>query len=254
MSEKKEFQHITKDEFMQSFNIDELLGLAELPDTEVEEDIGDFDYGGTSSQPDIQKNITSKEIPGVVSPPEPKKYSVYYKNFIKENKERAAMNFKSTQKRLSLQLDAYDPSICSTINNQFCFMPVGQLLSSSYYYERMKSIKKNQDVQPAMYKNIEQLLIEYLGLIDTRFSLFKSTLLIQKTANLFYAENLYALDLNYFHFGYSREKYSVMTPFMLIELLEKKPLKKHHLAALFDDLEFFRLPSNSNADNTEITL
>lgn len=243
MEEKKDFQHMTKEEFM--FGMEDLNDMVEV-DTE---DDGDFDLGGTSSQPDIPNATipipTIPPVPKVINPPEPKKKSPLHEAY---KKERSAYPFKSKQKSLSVQLDAYDTSICSAINNQFCFMPVGQLLSLSYFYEQMRAIKKNPNIQPAMHKNIESLLTEYLGLIDSRFSLFKSTLLIPKAFNHYYPENLYALDLNHFNFGYSREKYSVMTPFMLMELLENQKLKKHHLAALFDDLEFCRLPTNSNAD------
>ncbi|RMV76454.1 hypothetical protein ALP05_00669 [Pseudomonas caricapapayae] len=257
MDDSKGYQHMSKEEYM--FGIEDLNDVVEV-DTE---DDGDFDMGGTSSQDDVPKEPiiipplsetpapSILQAPKVINPPAPRKTSPLYEAY---KKERSAFPFRSKQKSLCVQLDAYDTSICSTINNQFCFMPAGQLLSLSYFYEQMKAIKKNPDIQPAMYKNIESLLTEYLGLIDSRFSLFKSTLLIPHATNHYYPENLYALDLNFFNFGYSREKYSVMTPFMLMELLDKKPLKKYQLAALFDDLEFCCLPDNSNADTAIVQL
>lgn len=244
MSDKKEFQNITKEEFMRDFNIDELLAMQEPPEKEIaddEEDIGDTDLGGTSSRPDLVIDTFKT----VQNPPAPKKKSLVYDAYLAE---RRTAPFKKVQENRKIRIAAYEISILSIINNQFAYMPVEQNLSTSYVLQQFKSIKNNPRIDPAMRANVEELISEYLGIIDSRFSLFRSTLLLPKETNNYYAENLYALDLKYLGLGYSREKFSVMSPFEVMELFHEKNIKKHHLAALFDDLEFCRLPSFKNAD------
>lgn len=237
MTEKKEVQSITKDDFMQNFNIEELLAFA----NDAEEDIDNLDLGGTSSSPDL----VIDSVKAVQNPPAPKKKSAVYDEYLAERK---AYPFKKLQENCKTRISAYEISILNIINNQFAFMPVENNLLSSYFYQQMRSIKNNPRVDPSMRKNLEELLQEYLGMIDARCSLFRTTLLLPNSTNKYYAENLYALDLKYLGKGYSREKYSVMSPFEVIELFHERNIKKHHLAELFDDLEFCRLPSFSNVE------
>ncbi|MFI3044479.1 hypothetical protein [Pseudomonas coronafaciens] len=241
MSDKKEFQKISKEEFMRDFNIDELLAMQETPYEEPEEDIDDTDLGGTSSRPDLIIGYESF----VQNPPPPKKKSVVYDAYLAE---RNSAPFRKVQENRKIRIAAYETPILSIINNQFAYMPVEQNISTSYVFQQFMSIKNNPQIEPAMKANLEDLISEYLGIIDSRLSLFRSTLLLPKSTNNYYAENLYALDLKFLGLGYSREKFSVMSPFEVMELFHDKNLKKHHLADLFDDLEFCRLPSFSHAD------
>ncbi|MEN4750728.1 hypothetical protein ABEH28_13275 [Pseudomonas sp. Ps21-P2] len=241
MSDKKEYQKISKEEFMQDFNIDELLAMQEPPDEELEEDIDDTDLGGTSSTPDLIISFGN----AVQNPPPPRKKSAIYDAYLAE---RNSAPFKKVQENRKIRIAAYETPILSIINNQFAYMPVEQNISTSYVFQQFRSIKNNPQIDPAMRKNVEELIGEYLGIIDSRFSLFASTLLLPKSSNHYYAENLYALDLKYLGLGYSREKFSVMSPFEVMELFHERNIKKHHLAELFDDLEFCRLPSFKNAE------
>jgi hypothetical protein len=202
--------------------------MQEPPDEELEEDIDDTDLGGTSSTPDLIISFGN----AVQNPPPPRKKSAIYDAYLAE---RNSAPFKKVQENRKIRIAAYEIPTLSIINNQFVF-------------QQFRSIKNNPQIDPAMRKNVEELIGEYLGIIDSRFSLFASTLLLPKSSNHYYAENLYALDLKYLGLGYSREKFSVMSPFEVMELFHEKNIKKHHLAELFDDLEFCRLPSFKNAE------
>lgn len=161
------------------------------------------------------------------------------------NKTRFELDRDDLRKIINL----YDDDIVKTIDNRLSFMPIEQSFSSSYILEIIRSQKKKDNFSPAMISALRPEIEKYLKMLDSRYSLFKRTLLNPDEDNPHYAQNLHYLDQAYLKNGFSYKKCSVLTPFHVMELFSEKNLKKYHLASLIDDLEEDRLPPTAGVDS-----
>ena len=180
------------------------------------------------------------------------------------------MNQKTYEGKQNVLMDYlrfYNEDLCTTINNKFAFMPLEQNMSISVFDEGLKSLIHNKSRTPKEIQDLSQKFMEFLRNKDDRYSLFKNTLLenlntkqfydknfsenkytptkqetlTKKEGNKFYAKNLYELDQKYLGTKITLQKFSVMPPFQIIELLYGKNLKKHHLSEMFDELKCDRI-------------
>ncbi|OLY72249.1 hypothetical protein AU074_13825 [Pseudomonas sp. ATCC PTA-122608] len=170
------------------------------------------------------------------------------KNKLIVTPNRHQTEFEKKQLVITSQIDVYDDTICKHFNNQFSFLPVEQSISSSKIAEIMRTLRKNPEFNRSQTADAEVLIRAYLELLDARYSLFKHTLLQPNDVNPHYGNNLLALDRAYVGTGYSIVKLSYLTPFHVLELFSGRNIRKHHLAALLDDLIADRLPSVAQSD------
>ncbi len=180
------------------------------------------------------------------------------------------MNQKTYEGKQNVLMDYlrfYNEDLFTTINNKFAFMPLEQNISTSVYYEAFKTLTHGKNRSQKELEDLSIKLMEFLRNKDDRYSLFKNTLLenlntkqfydknfsenkytptkqetlTKKEGNKFYAKNLYELDQKYLGTKITLQKFSVMPPFQIIELLYGKNLKKHHLSEMFDELKCDRI-------------
>lgn len=177
---------------------------------------------------------------------------------IAELKTKPIENVTTTRTKSRYELDRddlrktinlYDDDIVIGIDNRLSFMPIEQSFSSSYILEIIRSQKQKDNFDLAMMNALRPEIEKYLVMLDSRYSLFKWTLLKPDEDNPHYAKNLYYLDQAYLKNGFSLNKCSVLTPFHVMELFSGKNLKKYHLASLIDDLEEDRLPGAAGVDS-----
>lgn len=162
---------------------------------------------------------------------------------------RNKTRFELERDELRKTINLYDDDIVKTINNHLTFMPVEQSFSTSYIMEIIRTQKKKDNFDPALIKTLRPEIEKYLLMVDSRYSLFRRTLLNPDEDNLHYAQNLHYLDQAYLKNGFSYNKCSVLTPFHVMELFSGKNLKKYHLASLIVELEEDRLPPAAGVDS-----
>ncbi len=180
------------------------------------------------------------------------------------------MNQKTYEGKQNVLMDYlrfYNEDLCTTINNKFAFMPLEQNISTSVYYEAFRTLTHGKNRSQKELEDLSIKLMEFLRNKDDRYSLFNHTLLqnlntkqfydknfseniygftsrkpsTKTDDNKFYAKNLYELDQKYLGTGITLQKFSIMPPFQIIELLYGKNLKKHHLSEMFDELKCDRI-------------
>lgn len=162
---------------------------------------------------------------------------------------RNMTRFELDRDDLRKTINLYDDDIVKTIDNHLSFMPVEQNFSSSYIMEIIRTQKKKDSFDPAMISALRPEIERYLAMLDSRYSLFRRTLLKPDEDNPHYAQNLHFLDQAYLKNGFSYNKCSVLTPFHVMELFSGKNLKKYHLASLIVELEEDRLPPAAGVDS-----
>lgn len=199
-------------------------------------DIDNMDLTGPVKKP--EQNAVQKQIADLKSKP-PEKVPT----------EKVKSDFELKRLALRNSIDIYDDFIVKGIDNKLTFMTVEQSFSTSYIPEIIRSLKRKKNFDPAWIISLRPLIEEYLNMLDSRYSLYKRTLLNPNVDNLHYANNLYLLDQAYLKNGFSQNKCSVLTPFHVMEMFDRKNLKKYHLASLIDDLEEDRIPDNAGVDD-----
>ncbi|MCK9715221.1 hypothetical protein LT722_06495 [Pseudomonas syringae pv. syringae] len=162
---------------------------------------------------------------------------------------RNRTRFELDRDDLRKTINLYDDDIVKTIDNHLSFMPVEQNFSSSYIMEIIRTQKKKDSFDPAMISALRPEIERYFAMLDSRYSLFRRTLLTPDEDNPHYAQNLHFLDQAYLKNGFSYNKCSVLTPFHVMELFSGKNLKKYHLASLIVELEEDRLPPAAGVDS-----
>lgn len=196
-------------------------------------DIDYMSFGPVETPNAVQQHISNLKAKPVESVPPT------------HNKTRFELDRDDLRKTINL----YDDDIVKTINNHLSFMPVEQIFSSSYIIEIIRTQKKQDSFDPAMVSALRPEIERYLVLLDSRYSLFRRTLLKPDEDNPHYAQNLHLLDQAYLKNGFSYNKCSVLTPFHVMELFSGKNLKKYHLASLIVELEEDRLPPAAGVDS-----
>lgn len=162
---------------------------------------------------------------------------------------RNKTRFELERDELRKTINLYDDDIVKTIDNHLSFMPVEQSFSSSYIMELIRIQKKKDNFDSALIRTLRPEIEKYLLMVDSRYSLFRRTLLNPDEDNPHYAQNLHYLDQAYLKNGFSCNKCSVLTPFHVMELFNGKNLKKYHLASLIVELEEDRLPPAAGVDS-----
>lgn len=199
-------------------------------------DIDNIDLTGPVKKP--EQNAVQKQITELKSKP-PEKVPT----------EKVKSDFELKRLDLRNSIDIYDDFIVKGIDNKLTFMSVEQSFSTSYIPEIIRSLKRKENFDHAWIISLRPLIEEYLNMLDSRYSLYKRTLLNPNIDNLHYANNLYLLDQAYLKNGFSQNKCSVLTSFHVMEIFDGKNLKKYHLASLIDDLEEDRIPPNAGVDD-----
>ncbi|KTC62387.1 hypothetical protein [Pseudomonas savastanoi] len=213
-------------------------------------DIDDLNLGPVETPSAVQQQIAELKV----KPPETNE----------SNRVKSA--FENARDELRKTIELYDDDIIKEIDNKLSFMSVEQNFSSSIIMEISRNLKKKDDFDPQLLKNLQPEIEDYLMLIDSRYSLYKESILNRNKdsryyelfrrliwdengANKYYAKNLHYLDQAYLKNGFSLNKCSVLTPFHIMELFSGKNLKRYHLASLIDDLEEDRLPPVAGVDS-----
>ncbi|RMV80679.1 hypothetical protein [Pseudomonas amygdali] len=220
-STENDFTKITKEQLaLKSIEFDDL-------------DIDNMSFGPVETQSAVQQHISDLKAKPIDS----------------TSPSRHKTRFELERDELRKTINLYDDDIVKTIDNHLTFMPVEQSFSTSYIMEIIRTQKKKDNFDPALIKTLRPEIEKYLLMVDSRYSLFRRTLLNIDEDNAHYAQNLHHLDQAYLKNGFSYNKCSVLTPFHVMELFSGKNLKKYHLSSLIEELEEDRLPPAAGVDS-----